>query len=357
MKMALQSENILRQTSRLLLVRTDRIGDVILSTPAATALHQRFSLAEIHFLLRRYTLPLVEDHPAVTKSWMVEEFPDLHSRVRFLRQQQFTSVIFLHPEPDWALAAFLARIPLRIGSGYRAYSLLFNRRIYVHRKFGERHEADLNMDLLQPLGIDHPTVTFEFTIPPRVKQQVDHLLTEQHIKQPFVVLHSGSGGSALDWPLTHFAELADLIDEQLRYQVVLTGAASEAGLIDQMQKLAKRRHHRLDGQLDLKQLAALLQRAETVVANSTGPLHLAVAVGTPVVGLYCPIRACHPDRWGPYGNRNAVLLPPVAKCKRCRRVKCEHFNCMELISVADVLAMVRRQATGKKNGDKKEEAV
>ena len=117
--------------TKFLLVRTDRIGYVILSTPVASNLHQHFDKMEIHFLVRKYTLPIVEDHIHVDQSWIDEDVVSLKSKVRFLKRIKFDGIIFLYPEISWSFAAFFARIPIRIGTGYRGYSILFNQRIII----------------------------------------------------------------------------------------------------------------------------------------------------------------------------------------------------------------------------------
>ena len=333
--------NLKNIPSNFLLIRTDRIGDVILSTPVARVMKENFPKMKLHFLVRRYTLPIVEDHPFVDKNWIEEEFDSFRSKVNFLKVNQFDGVIFLHPEKGWAFTTFLARIPLRIGTGYRAYSIFFNKKVFIHRKSGNRHEADLNLQLLHSLKIKNAKVKFDFTIPEIAIEAVNEKLIENHIPEKFIVIHPGSGGSALDWPLNKFAELADLIDEKFNVSVVFTGSTIEKDLVDEVLVNTKRKHFRLDGKFNLKQLAALLQKAELFVANSTGPLHLAVAVGTRVTGIYSPEKACHPNRWGPYGQKDSVLLPTIEKCEKCGKSKCEHFNCMELISVDQVFTKIK----------------
>ncbi len=335
--------NFFHNYSNVLLFRTDRIGDVILSTPVISVLKQHFPRMNIHFLAGRDTNPLIADFPQLKKVWINEDFPSFRNKVKFLKQNCFDTVIFLFPVPDWAFAAFFARIPVRIGTGYRIYSFLFNRRIYVHRKYGDRHEADLNMDLLRPMGIKDGSVTFNFRIPRDITEQVDKLLAKKNLQKPFVVLHPGSGGSALDWPVIKFAQLADLIEKKLGLPVIFSGSANEKDLIDVVKKSAVGQHIRLDGKFDLKQFAAFLKKAKLVVANSTGPLHLADAVGTDVVGLYCPDKSCHPNRWGPYNNRDSVIMPQVDKCTYCKKLKCQQYNCMELISVEQVFNKVKEK--------------
>ena len=93
----------------------------------------------------------------------------------------------------------------------------------------------------------------------------------------------------------------------------------------------------LCGELDLEHLAALLSVASLVVANSTGPLHIADALGTRVIGLYSPYRSAAPHRWGPYGQPENVFVPDGVVCKRCTRDRCEKYNCLASIDPGAVL--------------------
>ena len=262
-----------------------------------------------------------------------------------LRRHNFDAALLLHPTPRLALACRLAGIPVRIGTGYRAYSLLFNRRVYQHRKNSDRHELDLNLQLAQAIGAQLQPVEFHLAVPEQAVQRVHELLAELGVtaRQPYVVLHPGSGGSALDWPSQYFAKLAIQIKRQLKCAVIVTGSTEERALIDKIASNADHSIFRLDGRLNLKELAALLMRSRLTIANSTGPLHLAVAVGAPVIGIYCPIEACSPTRWGPYGREESVIMPQVPRCERCANEGCRYLNCMEMVSVQQVFALAAKK--------------
>ena len=325
---------------RVLLVRTDRLGDVILSTPVATLLKLAHPDAQVHMLVRAAVAPLVRLHQDVDQ---VLELPDrsgLTDLVHLFRADAPDAVVLLHPTFELALAAWLARIPRRIGTRYRAYSFLLNERVPVHRKRSGKHELELNVDTAAPLGlaeIEAARPLFRFRIPAEVEERAAARLRELGAAEGErgVVLHPGSGGSARDWPVRRFAELARLVHGAGLGPIWVTGTAREKSLVDELERLSGVPLRRLEGRLNLPELAAVLKHARAVVANSTGPLHLAVAVGTPVVGLYCPIGPCHPRRWGPYGRPDAVLVPPVPECDRCTE-SCVHYDCMLKISAEQV---------------------
>jgi lipopolysaccharide heptosyltransferase II len=331
---------------RILVVRTDRLGDVVLSSPVLTALKATWPQCHTAMLLRSYTAELLQGHPDLDQIILESEpLQSAFSLARRLRAEHFDLALLLHPTFRLALACRLAGIPVRVGTAFRGYSFLFNRRVPQHRKNSGRHELDLNLEIAAAIGARLEQVTFRLAV-----SETDLLYIRQKLQevglaaaQPFVVLHPGSGGSAMDWPPNRFGQLAHQLVSRLDLPVVLTGSSSERELIDRVAAACDTPLIRLDGILSIKQLAALLQQAALVVANSTGPLHIARAFATPVIGLFCPIPACSPQRWGPYGKPESVLLPDVPRCETCSQRSCAHYNCMDLIPVDQVMALAQKQ--------------
>lgn len=338
----------LKNSKRFLVIRTDRIGDVVLSTPVLTAIKHSFSDAFTAMLVRPYTRDIVSGHPDL--DLILEDdnrgchkgLSGMFALAKEIRKYKFDIVLILHPTLRLALLCWLARIPLRVGTSYRLYALLFNRKVFHHRKTSNRHELDLNLDLTRAIDADliNPKLTL-FVTKTEINKIVDRL-KDGGLKpnDPYIVIHPGSGGSAMDWPLQKFGELAQRIINELKYPVILTGNKAEKSIVDQVVNAAHEDLIRFDGELSIKELAALLKMAKLLITNSTGPLHMAVALETEVVGLYCPIHPCAPERWGPYGRPDSVLIPQVADCRKCNSAKCQHYNCMELISVQQVFDKV-----------------
>ena len=336
----------LKSNSNILLIRTDRIGDVILSTPVASAIKRAFPDSRITFLARRYTRDLLVHHRDIDDVLIEEDLGNGKTAIKKLSELKFDVCIALHPEQKWAWRTYRAGIPVRVGTAYRAFSIFYNYRVFEHRKHSNLHEVDHNLNLLKPFDISSGAVEFRFEIPKNVQEKAQLLLMEKgwEVGQPLLVLHPGSGGSAVDWPAEYFGELARaLINQNLT--VAVTGTKAEKKLIDRVTEIAGPGLLRLDGELNLLELAGVLNQASVVVANSTGPLHLAVAMGIRVVGLYCPVSPCHPERWGPYGQADSVLVPEDVSCKSCNPKKCAEIRCMEQISVEMVLKKVMEQLT------------
>lgn len=331
------------EPKRILLIRTDRLGDVVLTLPMLGVIRRALPGAHIAMMLRRYTGSIVEGHRDVDEIlWYdgPEGFLPFGRMLARLREGRFDAAIAVHPRLRIAALLVLAGIPLRIGSGYRYYSFLFNRRVYEHRKDARRHELEYNLELLRPLGVDVPELggqaEFGIAVVPESRERVRGLLAGGGVGAPFVVLHPGTGKSAREWSSEKIGELGSRITGG-GMALVVTGTREEEDLV---RGIARRSGaFGLAGVLTLKDLAALLQMASVVVSHSTGPLHLAVALGTPVVGLYPQLTAMSARRWGPYSRRSRVHVPdrPV-DCRDCEDGRL--CACMESITVDEVLASV-----------------
>lgn len=326
------------------------MGDVILSTPVLTAIRQSFAGAFTAMLVRPYSQEVVAGHPDLNVVILDDEtgayrgVAGIVKLAQKLKSFRFDVALILHPSFRLALICRLAGIPIRVGTKYRAYSWLFNRRVPVHRKRSGLHEADLNLALAASVGATLDSVQFKFHIPAEARRRVSELLHRKGIDrtQEFVVIHPGSGGSARDWPPEKFARLVGLLQNEAGMPVVLTGSAAEGQLVDWIASESGTEPIRMEGLLNIKELAALLQKSSLVIANSTGPLHLAVAVGTEVIGLYYPLLPFAPSRWGPYNRPDSVITPPEQACREMKK-NAKDGNCMSLISVKDVYAMAMKK--------------
>jgi heptosyltransferase-3 len=329
--------------NRILLVRTDRLGDVVLTLPMLPPLRSYYPDAHIALLLNRYTGEIVKGNPYVNELLWYDEpghpVPFL-AMLHLIRSRHFDAAIVVHPTPRLACLVFLARIPLRIGSGYRFYSFLFNRRVYEHRKDAKRHEVEYNLRLLKEL--ECPTQgrpEFHIDIGPE-----DQLVAEKLIDplnwssgEELVILHPGSGGSAREWPSENFAALASKLMTERTVKVLITGVKGDEEKGQKILDATGNSSLSLVGMLGLKELAALVRRSSLLVSNSTGPIHIAAAVGTPVVGLYPQITPMSAARWGPYTEKKRVLTPnkPI-DCSECDPRRGDPCACMASITVEEV---------------------
>jgi heptosyltransferase-2 len=331
---------------RILLVRTDRLGDVILTLPMLSALRRCFPDAYIAMLLRRYTGEILEGNPHLNELiWYDRDHANipLGEMIATLRMRRFDVAIVVYPRLRLAWLLWRAGIPLRIGTGYRYYSFLFNKRVFEHRKDAKRHEVEYNLNLLRELSCDRERdlkAEFYIAVPPEAENNIETLLRSLGIERKgFVIVHPGSGGSAREWSPENFGRLAARLASD--FHIVVTGTSSEEAKVSAVVRASGNAAIPLVGKCTLKELAALIGASSLFVSNSTGPLHLAVAMGTPVVGLYPQHTAMSAKRWGPYTGNSAVFVPErPLDCNTCveHNSACE---CMATITVEAVLAAAR----------------
>lgn len=328
---------------RILIVRTDRLGDVVLTLPMLPELRKRYPDAHIAMLLRTYTGEIVIDNPYLDELiWYDadDQLVPFGTMVASLRERKFDAVIVVYPTIRLAWLVFRARIPVRIGTGYRYYSMLFNRRVYEHRKDAKKHEVEYNLRLLQELGCQvNGAPEFHIHISDLQEKEIRGIAETAGIDlgRSYAIIHPGSGGSARDWSTKRFGELADRLHRESKLQVIVTGTESENVKVSEVVRAAHRNAVPLVGKMNLRQFAALIRDAALFVSNSTGPIHVAAAMGTPVIGLYPQHTPMSERRWGPCTSKKRVFVPDrPLECTDCIEQSLPQCNCMDTIEVEDV---------------------
>lgn len=325
----------------ILIVRTDRIGDVVLSLPLASILKKHFPECRISFLLREYTKSLAENNRFIDEVIVLSCTNNRKAIWRNAAQlkNKYDACIVAYPTFSIALILFLSRIKLRIATGYRWYSFLFNSKIYEHRKFGERNELEYNVRLLQKLGIEEKVnfknVLFGINPSKNSEGKVLNDLRELGVSfsKPIIVVHPGTGGSAVDLPVEKLREIVSVLSLG-NYEILITGSGSEKELCESL--VVSKRIINTAGRYNLSELIALLNNADLLLANSTGPIHIAAALGKYVIGFYPKIAACSQKRWGPYTDKK-VIFSPLIDCRDCSPKQCLKLNCMDSISPDEVI--------------------
>jgi heptosyltransferase-3 len=329
---------------KVLISRTDRIGDVILSLPLAEILKEHHPDSEIYYLLADTTKELVKNHPSVDKVIILNGH-GFTGNVTKLKDEHFDIVLLLFPTFSLSLMFFLAGIPKRVGTGYRWYSFLLNQKQYEHRRPSEKHELEYNIDLLKRLGIHTTTRKPRLYISPDERESAKQFLKNNGVtKNHFIVVHHGSGGSTLTWPLDHFKNLVVQLTEHTDYAIVLTGTKEERETAEYIKEGIEGSIMNISGKTDLRQLISIISLASMFIGNSTGPMHIAAAVDTPVVAFFPPSRVNRKTRWGPLCD-SLIFEPPVPPCRRCIEERCPHYNCLSLISPDEVAEKIETWRT------------
>jgi ADP-heptose:LPS heptosyltransferase len=348
----------------ILIVRPDGIGDEVLALPVATELRRLLPGARLSFLSSVSAAPALAHHPDLDEVLTVTGQESLGELVQLFRQGSapaasvattsghpllrhcngsmsgvhIDAAVFLKPFRRLMTAAWLARVPLRVGTGYRWYSFLLNRRVYEHRRDFSRHESAYNLGLLRGLGLSPGEVT-----PPRLVVTSEERAWARRFTGDtpgLQVLVHPCGFSSRLWKLIHFRELVLRLAEQ-GCHVLLTGTAAERDKFRAEAQVTTWPPGVMDlmGELTLRQLMAVVAESHVVVSLATGPMHVAAALGVPTVSIFDPRRNNSPTRWQPLGT-GVVLRPDVPTCEKCIYEACPYWDCLDRITVEAVARRV-----------------
>lgn len=325
--------------SRILICRTDNIGDVVLTLPLAGYLKQLIPGVKIDMLCRAYAAPVVGCCRFIDRALALEEV-DID---RLFTDERYDTVIFAFPHRALSRAARRARVPNRVGSSHRLHHwLTCNRLAHFSRVRSRLHEAQLNFALLKPLGIDHVPALSEigplYGLQAPRSNEADALFGAA----PFnLILHPKSNGNGREWPLARYAELAERLGSDPGIAIWVTGSRAEGELLARQAGalLARPNVRNLCGQCDLRGLVSLIGQADGLIASGTGPLHVAAALGRNTLGLFPPIQPIDIARWGALGT-NAASLSAERACDSCTGEQA--CTCMAAIGADQVAEAVLR---------------
>ena len=308
---------------KIILSRTDSIGDVVLTLPMAGVLKELLPESHIIILGRDYTRDVAECSVHIDEfiSWDdISKLKNDREKMTVIKNTGADTIIHVFPDREIVRLAKKAGIGIRIGTTGRIFHYLTcNRLVRFSRRRSNLHEAQLNMKLLRPLGMNKELSLQEIVRyyglenKPALPEEFKTLTDPDRIN---LILHPKSKGSAREWGLENFRRLTELLDKN-RYKIFITGTESEGELIRPYFKFDEEYCLDLTGKMSLQQLIAFIDHTDSLVAASTGPLHIAAALGKVAVGIYPPIRPMHPGRWAPMGVKASYLVLNK-ECDECR---------------------------------------
>lgn len=327
--------------NRILISRTDSIGDVMLTLPMCVWLKQTFPNATLIYLGKNYTQPVVDCFSVVDEFIDWNEFEQVPTALKLskFRALEIDTIIHVFPNKEIAQLAKKAKVQHRIGTSHRGFHFLTcNHKVNFTRKNAVEHEAQLNFHLLKPFGLKEiPSFETVQSMVEFFKVPAIHLPKEI----PFnglsknIILHPKSQGSAVEWPMESYLKLAKKLIQN-DWTVYFTGTEKE-GLLFRDSLPQEEKIIDLTGKLTLTELISFIARVNALVACSTGPLHISGFVNTHTVGLFSPRIPIHPGRWQPLG-KNVTTLVFDPSCKDCRKKK--KCTCVQKITVESVFQAI-----------------
>ena len=331
----------------ILVIKLRYLGDVLLATPTLHALRKAYPSARLAVAVNRGTESILAANPHVDEILPLDRGSVL-AQWRFvadLRRRRFDIAIDLTDADRSAFLTRMSRAPVRIGFNDERR---FRGRCYtsVVQSAAGGHRVERDLAALQPLGIIAADKTPRLWLTAEDERKADQLLSRLGVtnQEPIVIIQPGARYWFKAWPTQRFAELADRLSTEYGCRILVGGSSQEAALSQEILRQAKSRPINMAGLADVRTFAAVLKRAALFVGNDSGAMHIAAAVGTPLVGLFGP---SNPGEWGPRGGLAEVLYKGL-DCRTCFHPTClrGEQNCMRLIPVEEVLSAVRRLRVG-----------
>jgi heptosyltransferase-2 len=308
---------------RILVIRPDRVGDVVLTTPLIRAVKNSYPRSFVGVLVSSATAPLLQNNPHV--DILITDDPEgkdagragFWRLAKLVRAQKFDTGLMPLPRERHAWMMLLAGIRTRVGVGGKLFQILTGTQTVTRNNYIPlRHEADYVMDLGRKIGVTDNDLAPELFPRDEEKRSAVERLVSKGIDPTAAIIgiNPSSGGSVPNWTPQRYLELIQSLSR--RYQIVINVSRKDREIEDMLGPMLKPGIVIERG--DLRELMALCTTMRLLVSSSTGTMHIAAALGIPTVSLFCPLTACSPLLWGPLGNRAEVILPGPDYCQlRC----------------------------------------
>lgn len=334
---------------RILIVNVNWVGDVLFSTPFIRAVREANPGAYIACLLHPRCKDMLDGNPRLNEIIIYDE-EGVHRSllgkwrlVRELRLKKFDTAFLLHRSFTKALIVYCAGIRERIGYPTKQRGGLLTK--IVEEPDEDLHKVEYFLNIARAAGIEPKDTSYEFFIKDSDRRSTREFLKKEGVTdQDFVVVLCPAGNwGPKRWPRENFARLADELSEKFDAKIVLSAGPNDTALVQDIKSVMAASPVAAAGKTDLHQLGALLERANLVIANDTGPMHMAVAVGTKTIALFGPTSAA---LTGPYGKGDYRVISKNTECEvPCYDMDCSDNRCMAAITVEDVLNEVSQMVT------------
>jgi heptosyltransferase-3 len=314
---------------RILVIKLRAVGDVLLSTVVLRNLREAFPSARIDFMTEPPARGLLEGNPDITNVIVYDKKRGSLRYLREVRRAGYDMVIDLFGNPRTALLTRASGAARRIGFDFRGRRYAYTTRVTPR---GDRvHNTQFNLDALEAIGV--PII--DRRVPFRIAEG-DARTVEEFLRARFpdgkgiVAMSAGGGWYTKRWGMERFAELADRLVERFGVGIVLPWGPGQQREAEDLSRLMKRAAF-VPPATTLPQLGALFSRCAFIVSNDSGPMHVAAAVGTPVLGIYGPT---NPLLQGPYGDKHVVIRREGLQCLGCNLTSCPIGHpCMKELSL------------------------
>lgn len=328
--------------TKILVLKLRAIGDVMLSTVVLRNLRLAFPNAQVDFLTERSSREVIEGNPYINNILVFDYKRDNGAGLLWtVRRRKYDLVIDLFGNPRTAIITLFSGARYRVGYRFRWRQYCYN--VVVEPRGGEVHNTEFNLDAVRAIDVPIVSNEIEFPLDGASEQFAEEFFSREVQRKPgsgfIVALNPGGGWYTKRWKTPQYARLGDALVGEFGAKVLLVwGPGEEHDVRDLQSRMTQ--PSLLLPQTSLKQLGAILKRCHLLVTNDSGPMHIAAAVGTPVVAIFGPT---NPELQGPVGAGHEIVRNERLLCLCCNFTDCPIGNpCMLELGVEEVLAGVRR---------------
>ncbi|HPN87872.1 MAG TPA: lipopolysaccharide heptosyltransferase II [Candidatus Omnitrophota bacterium] len=343
---------MMQKFNKILVVRTDRIGDVVLTTPSLKVLRENYPDAWITLMVTPFTKDLVSANPYIDEI-MVDDRKKRHKGfwgfiklIKDIRKKKFDAAIIFHTKRRSNLFCFFAGVPHRIGYKNNKFGFLLTHPIKDTRHEGKKHETQYCLDVLRSLGIKPIDCELHVSVTKESKEWLQEFLDKNKIlnKDFLIGVHPGGSDPSRHWPEYRYRILVDSIIDKYGCKIIFLGGNDTVDVSDRIKRFSKHLEsiYDLTGKTNLHQIAQMLGRCNMVISNESGILHVGSAIGAPTVAIFTRNQpGINPERWGPLSKKSKVISVPLQKSIfSFKKAGSAPRQLLELISVDEVLEAV-----------------
>lgn len=331
--------------NKILLIRLRRMGDVLMTTPAVTALKDRLPQAKLTYVVEEPYRKLVEGSPYLDEVLVLprrQAKRDFVQFVRQVRQEGFDALVDFHGGPRAFWLTLFSKAKVKIGYAVKYKSFVYDIKVPRRSEDGSIHSVENHVNLVRALGVRVDPIP-PLSMPEakeREKERIREFLTENKLGQSKIItLHIGAGNEFRDWGINNVARLIELLSGHSDLGIVLVGGEEDRGAAQEIMAKTSASILSLAGQLNLRELRELICRSFLFVGPDSGPMHVAATTSTPIVAYFGPTLPAHFAPW----QARATILEKHFSCRPCEQKTClfQDFRCLRTITPDDVFAACR----------------
>jgi heptosyltransferase-2 len=348
MKVRSSRELVFEHVNSILIRGTNWIGDVIMTLPAIAAVRETFPHAKVTVLAK----PWVADVYGICKDVdeiFIFQSPGVHHGIvgkyrlaRELQKKEFDAAILLQNAIEAAIIAWLARIPIRVGYNSDGRGFLLTHSVVRTDEIRKVHQINYYLEMLKSVGFRSSQRDINLALDNDYRAVADDILKKHHIGQNSVTIGIAPGatyGPAKMWFPERFAAVADRLVDDFSAHILLFGSDNDRDRAERVQQSSNNMFLNLAGNTSLKEALALISRCDLFISNDSGLMHVAGALGIPLVAIF---GSTNPVTTSPIGKKSIILRKDVS-CSPCLKKMCPtDFRCMDLITIEDVYDRVKR---------------